>query len=195
MIRLLILLFVAALAYLWFAEPAIELGPGVMAPDAPQQIRVDNPVPFANGDYRITPLAEFAITAKVLGKASYRLGREADLSPLDLALGWGPMSDEAVLGEIDIRQSNRWYRWHTHTMPIPRRKIETHSANMHMVPADQSVAEALHDVRRGQIVSLSGKLVRIDADDGWHWVSSLSREDTGGNACEVLYVEQVDSDI
>jgi hypothetical protein len=43
-------------------------------------------------------------------------------------------------------------------------------------------------VRPGQRVRIDGWLVQVDANDGWHWRSSLSREDTGGGACEVVYV-------
>ena len=51
------------------------------------------------------------------------------------------MSDqEAVLQSIDISQSGRWYLvWTTRDFPIPRRAIETQSANMHMVPANGMV--------------------------------------------------------
>lgn len=193
--RLIIVFVLVLVSYLWLSEKTVELGPGVLAPDSPSQTKIDHPSPFASGDYRITPLADFAITAKILGKENYRLDRAADLSPVDLALGWGRMSDEAVLNEIDISQSGRWYYWHTQSMPIPRREIETHSANMHMIPADEFVQDALQELRPGEIVSLRGKLVRVDAEDGWRWISSMSRKDTGNHACELVYVERVDTEI
>ena len=56
--------------------------------------------------------------------------------PEDLALGWGRMSDSDVLAKIDITQSGRFYYWHVDDFPIPRREIETSSANMHMIPSD-----------------------------------------------------------
>lgn len=77
-------------------------------------------------------------------------------------------------------------------MPIPRREIETHSANMHMIPANDSVARSLARVGKDDRIRLSGKLVRIEADDGWRWVSSLSREDTGAGACELVWVESLE---
>jgi hypothetical protein len=30
--------------------------------------------------------------------------------------------------------------------------------------------------------------VQVNTPDGWRWRSSLTREDTGGGACEVVYV-------
>lgn len=189
--RLLIMLTAAALAWLLLLrDDSVELGPGVRAAEAPLQRKLEAAESFERDGYRITPLAEFRIRAKVLGREGYSSGREADLSPLDLALGWGRMSDEAVLAHIDISQSGRWYRWRTAQLPIPRREIETHSANMHLIAADDPVEDVLDDVVRGQVIELDGLLVRADADDGWRWVSSLTREDTGARACELVYVKR-----
>lgn len=139
-------------------------------------------------DYVITPLADVEITAKVLGKENYWMGRESDISPVDLALGWGKMSDPAVLDHITISQSSRWYYWKTPKFPIPRREIETQSANMHIIPANDYVRENLKAVEEGQHVKMRGNLVRVDANDGWFWKSSLTRNDTGNHACELVYV-------
>ncbi len=54
-----------------------------------------------------------------------------------------------------------------------------------------AVAEALSDIRKGQRIRLSGQLVRVDGDNGFTWSSSLSREDTGNGACELIWVEQL----
>ena len=49
---------------------------------------------------------------------------------------------------------------------------------------------ALDDVREGSIVELRGFLIEAQADDGWRWRSSLTRDDTGARACELLFVER-----
>lgn len=142
-------------------------------------------------EYRVLPLASFQLQARVLGVERYRYGREAALSPVDLALGWGPMADVTTLESIDISQSSRFYHWRVSEYPIPRRDIETNSANMHVIPANDDVKAALFDVKEGQVVQLHGYLVRIDADDGWRWRSSLTRKDTGYNACELVLAERL----
>jgi len=43
--------------------------------------------------------------------------------------------------------------------------------------------------KQGQIVEITGALIRVDAADNWHWQSSLSRDDTGAHACELVYVD------
>lgn len=171
-------------------DTVVELGAGVMVTDVPMQTEPLNDEPFEFKSYRITPLADFKIKAKILSKENYSLGQEADLSPVDLALGWQNMSDESVLKNINISQSGRWYRWHAQQFPIPRNEIETQSANMHMVPANDQVADTIANAKQGEIIELSGYLIRADADDGWHWQSSLTRDDVGVNSCELVYVEQ-----
>jgi len=190
--KLLVFLLVVAAVWYFFLKDkdAVKLGSGVLAAEDPKQVKISAPVKFKFKDYTITPLASFYIKAKVLSRKNYRYGREAELSPVDLALGWGKMSDESVVDFIRISQSGRWYRWRVEEFPIPKREIETHSANMHIIPADKDIKKKLSRVRKGDIIKLKGSLVRVDAKDGWHWVSSLTRTDAGGHACEVIWVEK-----
>lgn len=188
-------LFLASLlaygAYHSWQTRAVTHGAGEVAVETPQQQALDDAQPQNINGYQVTPLAKFDIQARLLSSESYSMGREADLSPIDFALGWGPMSDEAVLDKIDIRQSGRFYFWHVDAFPIPRNEIETHSANMHMIPVDASVERALKTVRVGQVVHIMGYLVEAKAADGWRWKSSLTRNDTGNGACELVLVKSV----
>ena len=184
-----VLLLAVVIWFFGFRDEAVVLGPGVTAPEVPVQVQIETPESFPFNDYTITPLAKFRIKAKVLSQKGYRFGREADLSPLDLALGWGTMSDESVLDNIEISQSGRWYRWRTEVLPISHKDIETQSGNMHLIPADSFVEYMMDKTRTGDLVEFFGSLVQVDADDGWHWISSLSRTDTGARSCEVVWVE------
>ncbi len=157
---------------------------GAVQSDAPG----DMP-PFALMDARAKPLAGFSIAARVLSREDYGSGREADFSPVDLALGWGPMRDDAVLSQLDISQSGRFYRYRwSGQPPIPPEDIVRTSANMHLVPANSAVADALDAVDAGDRVRIDGWLVQIEANDGWRWRSSLTRDDSGAGACELIYV-------
>lgn len=143
-------------------------------------------------DYTFTNAEPFEMEARVLSRRDYGSGRESELSPVDLALGWGPMMNDEVLDDIAISQSGRWYSWKTDRYPIPRKQIEESSANMHMIPANDFVAGELDRIGADDRVRIIGKLVDVHAADGWRWRSSRSRTDTGGGACELLLLERID---
>lgn len=190
-ISLIAIVFVVYAGVNYWKNRPVSYPPGEIVADTPEQSEASRGL-FDFKDYRILPLADFRVAARVLSKKKYYFGRESDLAPIDLALGWGPMSDEAVLEKIKIRQSNRFYFWSAEQFPIPRKQIETHSANMHLIPSDREVLGRIKDVRTGDVVYFSGYLVQAAGADGWRWRSSLSRNDTGSGACEVIYVEKFD---
>ncbi len=169
----------------------VTLGPGVMVHDVPVQEEIKSPISFNHLGFKITKVANFKIKAKVLAREDYYFDRGADIAPVDLALGWGRMSDESILEQINITQSGRFYRWRVESFPIPRREIETHSANMHLIPADNYVQYMIDDIREGEIIELTGSLVNVQSKEGWYWNSSLTRNDTGNGACELIWVESL----
>lgn len=189
----LLLLAIAAWAgWSWWGSRPIARAAGIIAPTDPVQVDFASPQPpIAFKDATLHPLARFSLTARVLSRDDYHFDAEAELSPTDLALGWGRMSDTSVLRHIDISQGERFYYWQVKSFPIPRREIETHSANMHMIPADAVVSHELKRVRVGDLVTLDGLLVDVDKPGGWHWRSSMTRTDTGAGACEVVYVRSL----
>jgi hypothetical protein len=180
-------------AYMRGFQGQVQHPPGAVAPENPIQTQtLVKPFAFPGGRYTIKPLADFSIRARVLSREDYYMGHEADLSPIDLAFGWGPMSDTAVIKQFTISQGGRFYFWrYEGTPPIPHQDIISHSANMHLIPANKRIRKKLKTVRRGQVVSLKGHLVAVNATDGFSWTSSLTRDDTGAGACEVIWVTAV----
>jgi len=169
-----------------------EHPPGVLVPEYPQQTAAAGSGPIRTGDFLLTPRAGFRLRARVLSREDYRWDAGADLSPVDFALGWGVMSDQSVLDRIDVSQGGRWYRTrYERPAPIGDREIIRHSANMHLIPANDWVESKLDDVRTGDLVQLRGLLVDADRADGFRWRTSLTREDTGNGSCELFYVEHV----
>lgn len=176
----------------WWQGRSVSQPPGILVPEEPTQIASDTRATWTFHQFTFTPLAQFVVRARVLSTERYRFDRAAELSPVDFALGWGPMSDSRVLAALSIQQRDRWYFWSASNLPIPEAEVITHSANMHMIPATPAVGRRLLAVRTGQIVELQGQLVQAVAKDGWHWVSSLSRADTGDGSCEVVWVERAE---
>jgi hypothetical protein len=175
----------------WWHHRPLTPSAGVLAPDAPTQIDLADGATLQRGDTTLVTRARFELTARVLSRENYPFDAGASLAPVDLALGWGRMSDSQVLAQVDISQENRFYHWHVDHFPIPRREIETSSANMHMIPADPLVRRELDKVRPGEVIHLEGFLVDASRPGGWYWHTSMTREDTGNGACELVYVESI----
>ena len=173
----------------WRSGHRLATGPVEAA--EPQQTPTAEP-PFAFRDVRLVPRAAYRIEAKLLSKEPYRLGDSAKLAPWDFALGWGPMSREDVVERLGIEQSARFYsyRWQGEP-PIPVEQIVRHSANMHLIPANKRIEAQLTAAQPGYRVVLEGRLVDAFWRDGRRWSTSLTREDTGSGACELMYVEAV----
>ena len=176
----------------WWSDRPIHQAPGVLAKAEPTQTLIDRASPLEKNGYTVKPLARYEITARVLSKESYRWDAGAKLVPVDLTMGWGPMSDSAVLSKIEITQGNRWYNSYIPNVsefPVSMEEVNRHVANMHLIAADNAIAKQIRNIRPGKIITLRGYLVEASGKDGFTWRSSLSREDSGGGACELMWVE------
>jgi hypothetical protein len=195
MARFALVVLVALFAgYCFWSGRPIPRPPGVLAPDEPVQENVADGPHWEISGYDVHALARFEVEARVLSAEHYRWDREAALSPVDLALGWGPMSSNEVLDSLDISQYGRFffYSWSAGGLKVKPNEISRHAANMHMLPVDSETRATVLHARRGNLVHLKGWLVEVHGKDGWHWRSSLTRSDTGGGACEVVLVEHAD---
>jgi hypothetical protein len=184
-------------AWDWFENRPVDPPDGVLAPEKPVQDNIPQGE-AASGEtakiagWTLRTRAHYHITARVLGVERYHIDALAKLVPEDLALGWGPMSDNGILRTFDISQSNRFFYWRPKgAMTLPRGTVIAHSANTHVIPADSLVARGLSHLRRGEVVTLSGDLVDGVRDDGASIRTSLVRTDTGPGACEVMLVREV----
>lgn len=165
---------------------------GILAPDDPLQRTLQAAEPFEFAGYRLRPRAEFELQARVLSAESYRWDGGAQLAPLDLALGWGPMSDSAMISRFEVTQGARFYTLYPRDDSADLALALRHSANMHLIPADDAVRRVLGSARAGHLVSLRGRLVDASGPNGFAWRTSLSRDDTGDGACELFLVESAE---
>ena len=189
------LALLAAIAWLgtsfWNARP-IRHEPGVLIPMEPmQQESTPTPLPEIEG-FRLTGVASYTICARVLGTKRYWDGPPSHLAPVDVALGWGAMSDQSVLDQLGFSMGNRFffYRWEN-APPIPPDQIMRSAGNNHVISANASVKQAIKNLRKGEVVLLRGMLVDVVGPDGYPWKTSRTRGDTGKGACEIFYVQAV----
>jgi hypothetical protein len=192
-LALILIAYVAWGAWNWFIGRPVYPQDGVLAAAEPLQVDTTDGEQTRLGHWTLTTRASYHITARILGLERYRFDQLADLIPEDLALGWGPMSDNRIISHLDIYQSDRFYFWHANTAPpISRDSIIVHSANTHVIPQDATIAKQLSRLRPGEVVTLSGDLVDAVRDDGARIKTSLVRTDTGAGACEVMLVRDVE---
>jgi hypothetical protein len=187
-----VLVAIVAAIFGWnYLHRPINYPPGVLIPAEPEQVAT-NDGPIVCGAFHLKPLAHFAIDARVLHRKIYHWDRQAALVPVDLALGWGPMSDQRVLDQVTVTQSMRFY-WFEYKMPPPisKEQIIAHSTNVHVIPSTPEIASLCESLRTGALVHLSGDLVEATAPNFSTWRSSLSRTDTGNGACELMWVKEV----
>ena len=189
---LLIVLFLVAGYHAW-SDRTISRPPGVLVAGDPVQGGVADLPEIQKKEFSLKALASFDIKARVILAKRYYFGRAADLAPVDLALAWGSMSDQKNLEYFKFSQGDRFYFWSAKTFPVPREVVESHTANMHMIPANAKVEKLLKGLRPGHIIHLQGYLVEARAPGGWRWRSSLSRTDTGRGACELVLVESLEA--
>ena len=102
--------------YLWTGRE-ISRPAGVLVQEDPVQRQVDSRSTLDKNGYQINLLASFDIRARVIAAERYRFDRGAQVSPVDLALGWGAMSDSSVLHQISVAQGGRTYSWWGQELP------------------------------------------------------------------------------
>jgi hypothetical protein len=128
---------------------------------------------------------------------------DEDLAPVDLTLGWGLMADKRVIRQVWVTSGERWAdftipdaknlcRYYPNKEMVEPHEIYTHIGNTHIIPANDRISKMIWWLRRDQIMTLTGALVKVKLPDGRHWNSSLSREDMGDGGCEIMYVEDLE---
>jgi hypothetical protein len=147
--------------------------------------------PTRRGEVTVAPRAAFDISAVVAAAEPYTFDDGAFLAPVDLVMTWGRLPEEPYRSRVSYYQLTRYYFWYTPDPSLDLGYIATHSANMHMIPSTRNLARALAHVGGGDLVRVRGLLVDVDTARGFRWRTSLSRQDTGPGACELVWVEEL----
>jgi len=187
-----IFVFIISIYFLLFRTESVSLRPGIKIFEQPIQTETDIDMFQYKGKYTIIPVKNYEIKAKVLSVERYDSSPVADLSSLDLALGWGKMSDQDVVDSMKIWQNGRWYFYQLYSDSLlPMNEVITSSANTHIISDNKKVQKQLNDIIKGEIINLKGYLVNVEKKNNWSWNTSITRKDSGNGSCEVMYVEEV----
>jgi hypothetical protein len=174
------------------ALPEIDI-----SPDPVQIANPDTLIPpiyLAGYKYTILPQAGYNMSAMVVSTRRYRRGYMSKLSPYDYATIWGKMPE--YLPYIKFDQIVRFCLFNTkHAELVDIPYVLTHMTNNHLIPATPNLRSALSKARKKDLVIIDGYLVNVVALDKKNnisnWNSSLSRQDTGNGACEIIYVTRL----
>ncbi len=168
----------------------------------PIQETLENTESFAFKEGTLAPIASFDITGRVLGNKPYWIGRESKVSPMDMILGWGNLANPENAIKVDFQQYGRIYKYPENAVGGPN-EILLNTANIHIIPASESIEALLKNATVGKVVNLKGKLVNYtgkmpnaafweDTQKSWTWRTSGVRGDRGYRSSEILYVEEAE---
>ena len=181
----------AIAAFWWFSSwRSIAHAPGVLVSVQPHQGAVGPyTLPDVEG-WKLRAVAEYELRGRVLGTKRYHTGASADLVPIDVAVGWGPMSDTRILDALTLSMGNRFffYEW-DNDPPLEDDEILRNVANNHVIAANDHVRSVVANLRPGHLVYLRGYLVDATKPGEGNWITSRRRDDRGNGACEIFYVE------
>lgn len=160
---------------------------------------------FAKDDFQYTlePLYDYRINAMVVHAMDYTwfsIYKRDSVFPLDLCVIWGDnLKDKTYRNKsLFFRQDFRFclYNWFG---DVDFKGNEL--SNNHLIIRDKDLEKRLMKLKKGDQVEIKGKLVNVSAKNSgkpgkydplaFTMSSSITRNDTGAGACEVLYVEDM----
>jgi hypothetical protein len=200
------LLLAAAGGWMKDVPPDPErLSPGEL--DEPVQKAVRKP-PFetqVNGvTYRIQPRYSYELNAVVVSLHhsdtwwDYAHREWGDhVNVMDLCVVWGDSVRSGAYRDVSFGNSQWECHWSYRSERAMKFFRNDQAANNHIVTDDPAIAKALRNIKVGDQVRLRGYLVDYATLRGGREmgrrVSSETRTDSGPGACEVLYVDELDT--
>ena len=164
----------------------------------PKQEATTDPGEVLDAAGRIRGLAAFESTTLVLKKTQYDVDLDQDpmseFAPEDMVMAWGRAGLKASRDGVSIAQGRRRYAWTAGGVAWSQpdvKRFGQETANWHLVPANDEVAGRIADVDVGDVVEIKGELVSLALKNGTIARSSLTRDDDGDGACEIVRVVSI----
>jgi hypothetical protein len=175
-----------------FKSRPIKWQPGTYIDSEPIQKTILNGKTWEYNGFTFRPLATYDIRARIVQRQRYYFDPTSSISPLDLGLAWGKVTDQASLDKMSFTHNDRFLSGSSQD-PDFCEKWDSIS-NVHLIPSDKTIQRQLLGLKVGQGVRLKGKLVSATQKGSENaWTSSLTRTDAGDGACEIMWVEEVNT--
>ena len=199
-----ILLLLILASVIWYLHDLKGVRRAVKGIGDPVQTETEGGTTMSVGSWEVNVTYKYAydIEALVVHAKDYSGFRLGDrLAPKDAALAWGKVAEYNEKIDFHWEQSGRWYGWQYDSVAAlePVGGIEgvsQHSANCHLIPKDSSVRRKISRIKMGDHIHIKGYLVDINASKPngatFWWHSSVTRDDTGDGACELIYVTDIE---
>ncbi len=178
-------------------SPAMELDYLDIARDPLQEDSIQEALPVLKfGKYKLimSSKAKYTIDGKLVSKKRYSHGVMNRLAPYDFALAWGDLPQ--YLDQIKFKQTSRFCLFFLKKdATVAVKYVEEHMSNNHLIPASKNIKKAMRKARKRDSIRIEGHLVNVQVSSNGRvissWNSSVSREDTGNGACELIYVTRL----
>ncbi len=190
-------LFIAGTFYVERFDQALSIHPELLQ-EPQQELNRDSTFPFEyrGHRYEVEPVADYLISGLVVTHNdissiadAYHTSDSVDFR--DICLVWGTNLTSGAFRNVEY-----WSMpWSCHFKPKNRHAYaafnQAELSNNHLLAADETVRSAIEKFQVGDQIQLRGKLINYwpQGQPETKRKTSLTRDDTGDGACEVLWVE------
>ncbi|MBN2189816.1 MAG: hypothetical protein JW728_01220 [Candidatus Aureabacteria bacterium] len=144
--------------------------------------------------YTIRPLYDYRLYGMIVSQHRssswwdyyHRVWKDT-LNIKDIGVLWGSNLKNEVYKEMKFKSGSWTLYWYYPNAEVRSRFNETHGSNNHLLATDGAVIDAINKARTGDQVYFEGCLAEYSYP-GWSRGTSVSRNDTGSGACEVVFV-------
>ena len=159
----------------------------------PRQIPTQRPpftVKAADTTHTVTPLYEYQIAGMVVScgfSKNLAAHRNDYLNVMDVGIIWGRNLDPSLDRQVDFENDGVWLRAATKDLAVWKRLDPTQLSNNHLLGDDTGLKKRIRNLKRGDLIRIQGCLVSYSGRN-----SSVIRTDSGGSACEIIWVEELE---
>lgn len=167
----------------------------------PIQTNTNDPIfsfNYRNDSYKIIPQADYELWGLIIshnniGKIGDIYHTEESVDLKDACVLWGENLETGAYLKGKYKSGSWTCYWDFKTYEDYHSFNENEVANNHLITADPDIQNRIRNLKIGNQIHIKGNLVNYENEKtGWKRSTSMTREDTGNGACEVIFVEELE---